>query len=301
MQIEVNKKRVITVLTFIAVGILLFIGYNAINKNINQNSNEIRKNITDKANKKDIAEMTASLETKINHLETKIDEMNKQMTTAQATTPASTTTTNENSETTETTTTTTDSSDTEEALLEELGEDIDDMKEIQEEAVSMLSDVNNNIEDLTETAEDVADSTGSIASDLNTLIDMATQTQIKAQEKSQQAQEIITQYSEQIAANQNILTAREELFNATKNGNKQTISAAENKLISALNTNGSQISPVFAQQYFKQIPSSFGNISGINNAMNNIKVNNFNLDISKVQFAKPSFNTEKTITKDFIR
>lgn len=280
MQIEVNNKTIVTILTIIVAGGLVFAGYKIINENISREGSETRRNLAEKADKKDIDNLSAKLEASIAQLSTKMDEMNKQMTAAPTT----------NSTTTPTPTTTTDSVSAEEELLTELGNDIEDMKDIQEDAVNALNDINDTIEDLTDAIGDIAANTGSMASDLSALVGMAEQAQIKAQTLSQQAEQAISQYGEKLVANQNVLTARQELFNATLSGNAQTIAGAESKLISTLNTSGSNITPAFAEQYFKQIPTSFGKINGMDSALNGVKIQGFKFDFSKMNFSKPSID-----------
>ncbi len=293
MQIEVNSKTIITVLAVIVIGGAVFAGVKTINKNISREGSETRKDLADKADKKDIAGLTASLDAKITQLSSKMDEMNKQMTTVQTAAPASTQTPDTATTTATagtTAATTTDSVSAEEELLAELGNDIEDMKDIQEDAVNALNDINDNIDDLTGAVEDVATNTGTMASDMNTLVNMAGQLQAKAQAMTQQADRTIYQYGEKLTANENVLTARQELLVATKSGDNPAIVSAENKLVSTLNTDGSKLSPAFAQQYFKQVPTSFEKISGMDSALGNLKVGGTKFDFSKMNFSKPSID-----------
>ena len=296
MQIEVNNKTIITVLAVIIVGGAVFAGVKTINKNVSREGSETRKDLTEKADKKDISGLVANLDAKMAQLSTKMDEMNKQMTTAQ-TAPASMQTPGTVATTpttgTTTATTTTDSTSAEEEILQELGNDVEDMKDIQEDAVNALNDINGSIEDLTGAAENAAANIGSITPDINinTLIVLATQSRAKSKEIAQQADRTIYQYGEKIAANENVLTARQELLLATKSGDDRTITSAESKLVSILNTDGSKLSPAFAQEYFKQVPTSFGKISGMDSALGNLKVGGAKLDFSKMNFSKPSITS----------
>ncbi|HAI74423.1 MAG TPA: hypothetical protein DCS28_01980 [Candidatus Moranbacteria bacterium] len=286
MQIELNNKIITAILAVIIIGGAVFFGVKAINENISHEGSETKKDLTDKADKKNIAGLAANLDVKMTQLSAKMDEMNKQMATAQ-TAPISTAAP---TATVAATTTTTDSVSAEEEILTELGNDIEDMKDIQEDAANTLGDINDNIEDLTGAVEDVAVNTGSMASDMNTLIAMAAQIQAKAQTMAQQADQAIHQYGEKVAANENVLTARQELLSATKSGDDRTITSAESKLISTLNASGSNLSPAFAQQYFKQVPASFEKISGMDSALDNLKVGGIKLDFSKMTFSKPSID-----------
>lgn len=278
MQIEVNNKTITAILAVIVVGGAVFFGVKAINENISREGGETRKDLADKADKKDIAGLTANLDAKITQLSAKMDEMNKQMatsnTTQTSTTPATATTA----------TTTTSSTSAEEDTLKELENDVDDMKNTMQDGVDSLNDINDTLDDMSGAIEDAANNIGNNNINvnlINTKINL-----IKAQAK--QAEGIINQYRQTINANENILTARQELFNANKLGDLQTITGAENKLVAALNTSGSNLSPAFAQQYFKQVPESFGKISGMDSALSGLKVGGAKFDFSKINFSKPS-------------
>lgn len=287
MKIEIDNKAVIAVLAIIIAGGAVFAGYKAINKNISQEGSETRKDLAGKADKKDIADMAINLEAKITQFNSKMDEMNKQMTTAQAATATTTPATAATTAGTVATTTTTSTS-AEEELLKELEDDIDNMKDTQKDAIDSLDDINDSIESLTGAVGAIAASTGSIASDLSVLVALVAQAQAKAHIVSNQAQQTIDQYGEKVVANQNVLTARQDLLGATVSGNAQAISGAESKLVSTLNTDGSKLSPAFAQQYFKQMPASFGKISGMDSALGGIKVEGTKFNFSKMNFSRPS-------------
>ncbi len=275
MQIEVNNKTVVTVLAAVVIAGVVFAGFKAINKNIGREGSETRKEM---ANKKDITDLTANLDAKMTQLSAKMDEMNKQMTTAQTTPdPAETIAT-----------TTTDSASAEEEILAELGNDIEDMKDIQEDAVNALNDINDTTEDLVGAIEGIAANAGNMTADINTLIIMATQSRTKSKVILQQADRTINQYAEKVTANENVLIARQDLFTATRLGDDRNITSAESKLVSTLNTSGSKLSPAFAEQYFKQVPTSFGKISGMDSALDGIKAGGAKFDFSKMNFSKPS-------------
>ena len=279
-----NKQKIILFIAIISSLLVVFLSFSLLNNKKNQLKENIEKKVSTFSTKEDVKKASAEINEKVASLEKKLEDLKKE-TLAPASAPSSSETATTKPATSESTATVADSSSNsieeksaeeepqtitiqlEESQLESLEKYLEEMEDNRDETLDEIDEIENDIESLSTETEiylgqlsQESAANQALIEEVNSILEKAETTTAKI---LSEAQVSINTYNQSLEANQQLLSARKQLFLANQSQDQAQILSAQNQLREVFSKNSNLASNTFSQQFFQKTPDYFGKIQGL--------------------------------------
>jgi len=279
-----NKQKIILFIAIISSLLVVFLSFSLLNNKKNQLKENIEKKVSTFSTKEDVKKASAEINEKVASLEKKLEDLKKE-TLAPASAPSSSETATTKPATSESTATVADSSSNsteeksaeeepqtitiqlEESQLESLEKYLEEMEDNRDETLDEIDEIENDIESLSAETEiylgqlsQESAANQALIEEVNSILEKAETTTAKI---LSEAQVSINTYNQSLEANQQLLSARKQLFLANQSQDQAQILSAQNQLREVFSKNSNLASNTFSQQFFQKTPDYFGKIQGL--------------------------------------
>jgi len=279
-----NKQKIILFIAIISSLLVVFLSFSLLNNKKNQLKENIEKKVSTFSTKEDVKKASAEINEKVASLEKKLEDLKKE-TLAPASAPSSSETATTKPATSESTATVADSSSNsieeksaeeepqtitiqlEESQLESLEKYLEKMEDNRDEMLDEIDEIENDIESLSTETEiylgqlsQESAANQALIEEVNSILEKAETTTAKI---LSEAQVSINTYNQSLEANQQLLSARKQLFLANQSQDQAQILSAQNQLREVFSKNSNLASNTFSQQFFQKTPDYFGKIQGL--------------------------------------
>ena len=279
-----NKQKIILFIAIISSLLVVFLSFSLFNNKKNQLKENIEKKVSTFSTKEDVKKASAEINEKVASLEKKLEDLKKE-TLAPASDPSSSETATTIPATSESTATVADSSSNsieeksaeeepqtitiqlEESQLESLEKYLEEMEDNRDETLDEIDEIENDIESLSTETEiylgqlsQESAANQALIEEVNSILEKAETTTAKI---LSEAQVSINTYNQSLEANQQLLSARKQLFLANQSQDQAQILSAQNQLREVFSKNSNLASNTFSQQFFQKTPAYFGKIQGL--------------------------------------
>ena len=279
-----NKQKIILFIAIISSLLVVFLSFSLFNNKKNQLKENIEKKVSTFSTKEDVKKASAEINEKVASLEKKLEDLKKE-TLAPASAPSSSETATTKPATSESTATVADSSSNsieeksaeeepqtitiqlEESQLESLEKYLEKMEDNRDEMLDEIDEIENDIESLSTETEiylgqlsQESAANQALIEEVNSILEKAETTTAKI---LSEAQVSINTYNQSLEANQQLLSARKQLFLANQSQDQAQILSAQNQLREVFSKNSNLASNTFSQQFFQKTPDYFGKIQGL--------------------------------------
>jgi len=279
-----NKQKIILFIAIISSLLVVFLSFSLLNNKKNQLKENIEKKVSTFSTKEDVKKASAEINEKVASLEKKLEDLKKE-TLAPVSAPSSSETATTKPATSESTATVADSSSNsieeksaeeepqtitiqlEESQLESLEKYLEKMEDNRDEMLDEIDEIENDIESLSTETEiylgqlsQESAANQALIEEVNSILEKAETTTAKI---LSEAQVSINTYNQSLEANQQLLSARKQLFLANQSQDQAQILSAQNQLREVFSKNSNLASNTFSQQFFQKTPDYFGKIQGL--------------------------------------